>query len=77
MKALRISDTLSLPLDTVTDTVGVLAVKGAGKSFTSMVFVEELAKHRLPVVALDPVGVFFGLRSSADGKGPGLPVVIL
>lgn len=74
---LRISDSLSLPLDTVTDTIGVLAVKGAGKTYTFLVLVEEMAKHGLPVIVLDPVGVCWGLRSSADGLRPGLPVAIL
>lgn len=75
--ALGISDSLALPLDTVTDTIGVLAVKGAGKTFTFLVMVEEMVRQGLPVVVLDPVGVCWGLRSSADGKGPGLPVVIV
>jgi hypothetical protein len=30
-----------------------------------------------PVVIADPIGVWWGLRSSADGKGPGLPVLVL
>ncbi len=30
----------------------------------------------LPVVIVDPVGVWWGLRSSADGTAEGLPVVI-
>jgi hypothetical protein len=30
-----------------------------------------------PFVVLDPTGAWWGLRSSADGKSPGLPVVIL
>jgi len=76
-KGLRISDALSLPIDSVTDTIGVLAIKGAGKSYVSMVLIEELIKQGLPVVALDPVGVFFGLRSSVDGKTAGLPVIIV
>lgn len=74
---LKISDTLSLPLDTVTDTIGILAIKGAGKTYTFLVLVEEMVKQGLPVVVLDPVGVCWGLRSSADGKGTGFPVVIV
>lgn len=74
---LTISRELDLPLDTVTDTIGILAIKGAGKTYTFLVLVEEMAKHGLPVVVLDPVGVCWGLRSSADASGPGLPVVIV
>ena len=38
---------------------------------------EQLIKHGLPVVYVDPIGVVWGLRHSRDGKGPGLPVIIL
>jgi len=31
---------------------------------------------KFPVVIVDPVGTWFGLRSSADGKGPGLSLPI-
>lgn len=37
---------------------------------------EEFLKEKLQIVIADPVGVCWGLRSSADGKGPGLPIVI-
>lgn len=34
-------------------------------------------RNHLPFVWVDPVGAAFGFRSSADGKKPGLPIVIL
>src|SRR5438067_892478 len=37
---------------------------------------EEMFKAGLPFVAIDPVGSFFGLRSSKDGRGPGLAIPI-
>ena len=76
-KQLRIASGLSLPLDAVTQTFGILARKGAGKTYTAAVFAEELIGAGLPVVILDPLGAFWGLRSSADGEKPGLPVTIL
>jgi hypothetical protein len=33
--------------------------------------------HGQQVVIVDPKGDWWGIRSSADGKAPGLPVVIL
>ncbi len=72
---IRLADDLGLPLDIATDTLGVLAIKDGGKSYAAMLLVEQLVKARLPVVAIDPVGVFWGLRVA--GKGPGLPIVIL
>lgn len=77
MSDLRIAAGLSLPLDAVTQTFGILARKGAGKTYTANVFAEELIGHGLPVVIIDPLGAFWGLRSSADGEKPGLPVTIL
>lgn len=74
---LNISPGLSLPLDAVTETFGILAKRGKGKTNTGVVLFEELVGAGLPVVAIDPVGVWWGLRSNAGGNGPGLPVVIL
>jgi hypothetical protein len=74
---LKISRDLSLPPEAVTQTFAILAKRGAGKTYTAAVMVEEFVKAGLPVVVADPVGVWWGLRSSADGKEPGLPVHIL
>lgn len=76
-RALRIAEDLSLPLDAAVQTFAVLAKRGAGKTYTTLVIVEEMLKAGLQVVLADPVGVTWGLRASADGKGPGLPIVVL
>lgn len=73
---LRIADDFTLPLDAVTETFVILAKRGSGKTYTAAVLVEELVGAGQPVVVIDPVGVWYGLRSSADGQDPGLPVVI-
>jgi hypothetical protein len=73
---LRISDTLSLPIDAVTSKFAILAVSGAGKSYSGSVIAEEMIAAGLRVVVVDPVGVWWGLRSSADGESPGLPAVV-
>lgn len=77
MKKLRISNTISLPDDIVTKTVAILAQRRKGKTYTASVIAEEMVAAKVPFVALDPTGAWWGLRSSADGKKPGLPVVIL
>lgn len=77
MKKLHISEDLSLPLDTVTSTIGVLGGKGMGKTNFGSVLVEELSKAGMHWSYLDPLGVVWGLRHSADGKGPGVEAVIL
>jgi hypothetical protein len=70
---LRIADTLALPVEAVTQTIGIL---GAGKTNTAVVIAEEMIRARLPSVIVDPVGVWWGLRSSKDGLHKGLPVYI-
>jgi DNA helicase HerA-like ATPase len=77
MKHLRISSGFTLPLDSVTQTFAILAKRGVGKTHTALVMVEEMIGAGLPVVVVDPIGVCWGLRTSANGKSAGLPVVIL
>lgn len=74
---LKISDSLKLPSEALTETFAVLGKRGSGKTNFAVVLVEELVGAGLPVVVIDPVGVWFGLRSSADGKSAGLGVTIL
>ncbi len=74
--ALRVSDDLVLPLDAVTETFSVFGVRGRGKTNCAVVLAEELFAAGLPVVILDPIGVWWDLKWSADGKGPGLPIYI-
>lgn len=65
----------ALPLEAVTETFAILAKRGAGKTNTAVVVVEELLAHGQQAMVVDPVGVWFGLP--APGTGPGLPVVII
>src|SRR5438132_3788508 len=73
---LRVADDLQLPADAVTMTFGILAIRGAGKSNLAAVMAEEMFAAHLPFVVVDPVGSWHGLRSSADGQSPGLPIAI-
>jgi hypothetical protein len=74
---LRLADDLSLPLDVVTQTIVVLAKRRVGKSYTMRRLVEQLMKANQQVVLVDPKGDQWGLRSAANGKDPGLSIVIL
>lgn len=76
MRNLQLSDELSLPVDAVTETFALLAIRGAGKTNTARVMAEEFFASKVPFVAIDPVGAWWGLRSSRDGKSPGLPIPI-
>lgn len=76
MTGIRISPELELPLDFVTQSCAILAKKRVGKSYTARRIVEQLLEAGQQVVILDPKGDWWGIRSAADGKGPGLPVTI-
>jgi len=66
---LHISDNLSLPLEAVTQTFAVLAKRGKGKTYCASVMAEEMLKAKQQIVAVDPTGAWWGLRS-------GFPVVV-
>ena len=72
----HLADNFSLPVEAVTQTFAILAVRGSGKTYTAMVMAEEMIGADQRVIVVDPVGVCWGLRSSADGKSPGLSVLI-
>lgn len=74
---LKLAKDLTLPLETVTQTIAVLAKRRAGKSYTMRRLVEQLLKAQQQVVLVDPKGDQWGVRYAADGKAPGLPMVIL
>lgn len=75
-RGLAVSDDLLLPVEAVTETFAILGKRGAGKTTAARVLTEELLDAGLPVVVIDPTGVWWGLRSSADGSSAGQQVVI-
>ena len=71
------SGRFTLPLEAVTETFAVLAKRGSGKTYLARVMVEGLHGAGMPVVVVDPVGVCWGLRSSADGTRAGLSIIVM
>lgn len=78
-RGLRVARGLELPVDVAGEALAILAKRGAGKTNTATVLVEELHAAGVQVVILDPVGAWWGIRSSADGHGlvAALPVLFL
>ncbi|MEI9971051.1 MAG: DUF87 domain-containing protein [Ignavibacteriota bacterium] len=74
---LRIAPNFTLPPEAVTETFAILGIRGSGKTNTGVVLTEELLKAGQQVVIVDPVDVWWGLKSSKDGKRHGfaLPVI--
>lgn len=76
MTKLRISEHLSLPLDWMTLATVVYGARGSGKTTLGSVIAEEVTKAKQRFCAIDLKGDWYGLKSSADGKNPGIPVVV-
>ena len=75
--ALHVAEGVDLPLELVTSSNGILAKKGAGKTSAAVVLLEEMHQAGVPVVVVDPKGDWYGVRTSADGRSPGLPIPVL
>jgi hypothetical protein len=76
MKGIPFAEGLTLPPDAVTQTFAFLARRGAGKTYGATKLAEGMLELGAQVVALDPVGVWWGLRVAADGKGKGFPIPV-
>lgn len=76
MKKLEISDQLRLPIDWITLATVVYGARGSGKTSFGRVAAEEATKAGQRFCAIDLKGDWYGLKSSANGKGEGLPVVV-
>lgn len=77
MTQLHLARNFALPIDAVTSTTGILGIRGSGKTHTAVVIAEEMLATGMQVVVLDPLNVWYGLRTSADGKGAGFPITVL
>lgn len=73
-KTLRISSALPLPIEAVTQRQAFLGKPGSGKSYAATLEAEQMYDAGAQFVALDPVGIWYGLR--LDGKGKGLPIPV-
>ncbi len=74
--ALKITESISLPNDAVTQTMACIGRKGAGKTYLASLLAEQMLGIRAQVVIIDPVGNWWGLRVAADGKSKGKDIFI-
>jgi hypothetical protein len=73
--SLHMGPDLDLPLTAATESLAILAVKGAGKSNAAAVLAEEMFDEGIPWVVIDPKGDWWGVREAVDGSR-GLPVPV-
>lgn len=57
--------------------VAILGKTGSGKTYTANGLVEGILDDKRRLAVVDPTGAWWGLRSSADGKAAGYPVIVL
>lgn len=65
-----------LPLSALDQRVAIVGTSGSGKTYAAKGLVERLLDEGGRVCVVDPLGVWWGLRASADGAAPGYPVVV-
>jgi hypothetical protein len=85
MAGFKVSNKITLPPDSAERVFAILAKRGAGKTYDACVLAEEMVKHNIPIVIIDGMGVWYGLRVPVKYDGdkqipdydrPGLPVVV-
>ncbi len=74
---INIGEGCTFPDTLVTESIGIFAVKRAGKTTTAKRLVEQLQLAGQQVIVIDPKGDWYGIRYSRDGKGAGVPIVIV
>lgn len=67
---------LPIPDVVLDEDIALVGRKGGGKTFTAKGIVERLLDLGRRVLVLDPLGVWPGLRTGADGSSPGYPIAI-
>lgn len=65
----------TLPTSAITQKIAMLARTGGGKTYAAMKLAEQMLENNFTIVAIDPIGVWWGLRASGDR--PGFPVLLL
>jgi uncharacterized protein len=65
----------SLSADALDDRIAIVGTAGSGKTYAAKGFVKRLLESGARITIVDPLGVWWGLRASADGT-PGYPVVV-
>jgi hypothetical protein len=66
----------AFPFEALDDRIAIVGTAGSGKTYAAKGFIERLLHSGMRVAIVDPLGVWWGLRASADGTAAGYPVVV-
>jgi hypothetical protein len=72
----RLAADVILPANAPTQKFAYVGMNGSGKSYGAGVMVEEFLLAGVQVVIIDPVGIWWGLRVAADGRGRGIDIPV-
>ncbi len=67
---------MAIPDEALDDRIGIVGTAGSGKTYTAGLGVERILDRKGRVIIPDPLGVWYGLRSLADGRPSPYKVVI-
>jgi predicted transcriptional regulator len=76
-RRIEIATDLTFDETAATQTFGIVARKSGGKTYLAGKLVEQLYRLKCPLVVIDPVGNWWGLTVAANGRDPGLTLVVL
>jgi hypothetical protein len=76
MADLKIAETLILPMDAVVQRLAFIGTSNSGKTYGATKLAELMWHAGLQFVALDVMGIWYGLRIDGSGEGPGVPITI-
>ena len=65
-----------LPPAALQQHIAIIGKTGSGKTYTGKGIVEKMLAAGRRVCILDPTGAWYGLRSSADGRKAGFPIIV-
>jgi len=72
----RAPSSVALSVEALDDRIAIVGTAGSGKTYAAKGFVDRLLESGARVAIVDPQGVWWGLRASADGSAAGYPVVV-
>lgn len=65
-----------IPDEVYKNHTGILGKTGSGKTVTAKLMAESLLEKSARICAIDPTGVWWGLKSKANGKSAAYPIVV-
>lgn len=71
---LVLASDLRLPISTVTEKIAFIGRTGGGKTYASQKLAEQMLLAGAQIIAIDPVGKWYGLRVAGTGSGFSIPV---